>query len=385
MFTVLLQSAVALAQDTDDVDVSAEPGKGLVVTSKDGDYSLKVAGRIQVRGTALAPDPDLVEAGDAVALTEFAIRRARLAFSGHLLQKELTYYLQLGFSNQDTESDLRLPLRDAIVNYAAHRDLEIRAGQGKVQFGRQRVTSSGTLEFCDRSIAVTELNLDRDVGVMLHSKDLGGADGRFGYSLGLFGGDGRNRLATNAGVLGAGRIVVRPMGAFEDLQEADLAHEAHPKLAIGVSGAYNMATNRPRSTTDVPYEAARFDYAHAAADLVFKWHGFAFSAEGLWRRADHDREVNEGIEEWSRSAMGGYLQASKLFGEHFQLAARWSELAPMPGTDPELLAAREVGGGASWYFHGHTVKLQGDVFRLATGEGLGTGSIQARTQLQLWF
>jgi len=26
---------------------------------------------------------------------------------------ELTYYMQLGFANRDTESDLRLPLRDA--------------------------------------------------------------------------------------------------------------------------------------------------------------------------------------------------------------------------------------------------------------------------------
>jgi phosphate-selective porin OprO and OprP len=364
--------------------VKAEFGRGVEITAADDSFSLQVRGRIQVRATeTLAAESRDVP---LEPITDVAIRRARLTFSGHALTKDLTYNIQLGFSNQDTESDLRLPLRDATLNYAAFRDLEVRVGQGKVQFGRQRVTSSGTFELVDRAIPVTELNLDRDVGLTLHSKDLGGVGGRFGYAVGVYGGDGRNRLATAGGVLLVARAVLRPMGGFDDLPDGDLERLPKARLALGVSGGTNRDTPRERSTVGTPYVAATFDYQHAAADAVFKWRGLAVSSEYLLRRADRASMTIDGLQEYSRSAVGGFVQASMMLTEKLQVAGRVSDLRPLPPTDPELLHQRELGGGASWYFDGHLLKLQADCFRITTPEvPTLPATLQVRSQVQLWF
>ncbi|MEQ1568520.1 MAG: porin [Myxococcota bacterium] len=374
-----LGSLVASAQDAG--TVTGAFGKGLTLRNADDTLSMQIRGRVQTRASVWAYAPDSGEE----PVSEIAIRRMRMTFAGHAMTKDLTYYVQLAFSNQDTESDLRLPLRDAYVNYAWARDLELRVGQGKVPFGRQRVTSSGSLELPDRSITVAELNLDRDVGVSALSKDLGGAGGRFGYAVGLFGGDGRNRLGERFGYLAAGRIVLRPMGEFDDNVEADLTRDPRARLSIAASLGYNADTDRPRSTLSEPFEFATFDYLHAGGDAMLKVGGFCGQAELLLRRANQDVVDTGGVLEYSRSGYGWYVQAGQMLTEHVELVARYGDLVPAPGTDPEFVRARELGGGPSYYFDGHNLKLQADYFYLPTGDSFDGGAHQVRTQLQLWL
>jgi hypothetical protein len=219
---------------------------------------------------------------------------------------------------------------------------------------------------------------------MFHSDDLGGADGRLGYAVGVFGGEGRNRLGDSFGWLLAGRAAIRPMGGFDDLVEADLERSESPKLAIGVSGAWNTNTNRSQSTTGDLYEAARFDYVHAGADLMFKWAGFDLSSELLFRRADEDSLVapESGLREFSRSGWGWYAQAGEMLTKKLQVAARYGHLVPLEGTDPELEEAQELGGGLSYYLQDHALKVQLDWFWLF-GEALEGGEQQARLEFQI--
>ena len=386
---VRLAAAAVAAEEAPEAPgrVTGSFGEGVTLTTPDDSLSLTVRGRVQVRSSLL------VSAGDAAfvdrAVSEFVVRRARLTLAGHAFDRDLTYYVQLAFSNQDTEPDLRLPLRDAYLNWAASRDLELRVGQGKVPYGRQRITSSGSQELVDRSIVTGEFNLDRDVGLTLLSKDLGGADGRFGYALGVFGGDGRNRLGSAFGYLGVARLTVRPMGKFDDDVEADLERHDTPKLAIGGGFAWNQNTNRPRSTIDTPYETATFDYAHVGADAMLKWRGACLQGEWFLRRADRD-VFPAAPGEYSRSGTGFYVQAGQMIGPRLELAARYGDIVPDEGADPDLVRARELGGGPSWYFRKHALKLQADWFWLPTGDSAAGdtfegGNHQVRTQLQLWF
>jgi hypothetical protein len=384
MMSVLLAVSTPglAAEEQDEGSVEAEFGKGVTMTAADDSLSMQIRARVQTRASLLLPDP---ESEEPDPISEIAIRRARVTIQGHALTRDLTYYVQLAFSNQDTESDLRLPLRDAYINYAGLRDLELRVGQGKVPYGRQRITSSGSLQLVDRSIVVAELNLDRDVGLTLHSKDLGGAGGRFGYALGGFGGDGRNRLGESFGYLGVGRVWIRPMGEFDDIVEADLERRDQPKLAIGAGAAYNQSTNRPRSTISEPFEFATFDYLHAGGDAMFKWNGLCLQGELMMRRATEDSASEGNLTEYSRSGYGWYAQVGQMLGPHLELAARYSDLVPFPDTDPEFVRSREVGGGASWYFRGHNLKWQADYFYLPTGDTFEGGNQQIRTQVQLWL
>jgi len=358
-------------------------GKGITFASEDETFTLTVRARLQARASTVV-DPS----GATDATTELQIRRARLLLTGNAGSRSLRYYLQLGFSNLDTEPDLRLPLRDAYVTWLPLRDVNVKAGQMKVPFGRQRVISSSSLQFADRSIAVIELNLDRDVGLQVFSRDLFGLRKVLGYQLGVFGGDGRNRLASPAGLLYVARLELTPFGEFDDYVEADIPQPAKPRLVLAAGVALNQQSPRPRSTTQAPYVLGGFDYHHAEVDATLKWAGFSLAFEWLYRNAP--RAARGGVVdarplvEYSRSATGYHVQAGQMLGPHVEIAARYSDVWPLPATDPTMRREREVGGGLSYYFIEHALKLQADYFWLASGR-FADGRHQARVQMQVYF
>lgn len=360
--------------------VRAAFGEGVTIVAADDRLLLNLRARFQARFTHLERD----EAGSA---TTFEIRRARLLLRGHALTPDLSYYIQLGFSNQDTEPDLRLPLRDAYATYSGLRDLNVRVGQQKVPFNPQRVTSSSALQLVDRSIVQNELNLDRDVGVQVFSQDLFGLGGVLGYALGVFGGDGRNRLSDAGGLLFVARVQLTPFGRFDDLVEADLARSPDPRLAIGAAVAHNSNTIRERSTFGGTYASReRVDQLHLGTDLHFKWRGFSLRSEALLREADDDVLVGTvggaTVTDRTRSAWGYFAQAGYLVTDEVEVVARWGELRPLGRSAVQL--QRETGGGVNWYVHGHDLKLQADYFYLWSAR-LADGDHQARVQLQLFF
>ena len=362
--------------------VDARLGSGVTIRSVDDQASLNIRARIQTRATLVGDQRETRE-----DTSEFLIRRARLVFQGNAAGPAFTYYLQLSFANLDNEADLRLPLRDAYVTWSGSRDFNVRVGQMKVPFSRQRVVSSSALQMVDRSIVVSELNLDRDVGVQLFSRNLLGV-GTLGYAVGLFGGEGRNRLGRAAGLLYTARLEAWPLGAFDDLVEGDQRRDPKLRLALGGSLAYNQNTNRPRSTIGTPYPAGDFDYGHAGLDLTLKWRGWSMASEVLYRQADRlSRAVAVGgvpTDIKARSGWGAYLQGGRMVSQRIELTARYSHLAPRSGVDPTFATADELGAGLSYYLHGHDVKAQGDYFSV-TDPALGRRTQQARVQFQLFF
>lgn len=367
--------------------VKAQFGKGATIGTSDETFTVNIRARIQVQAA-------YIDAADEAVndTTQVQVRRARLVFQGNIYGPQLTYYLQLAFSNRDTESDVRLPLRDAYFTYAPHDSANLRFGQMKVPYGRQRVVSSSAQGMVDRSIVVAELNLDRDVGAQMFSKDLFGLNEKLGYALGVFGGDGRNRVATNAGYLYVGRLVLTPFGSFDENVEADTGREDRPRLSVAVGAARNQATNRPQSTIGTPYSnrTVFFDYTHFAADFMFKYKGFFASGEWLYRKAD-DAVVRVGQSDgeaedfYSRDAWGAYGQLGQMLTDHFEISARYGHLKPIGETDPALSLTHELGGGLSYYFERHDLKVQTDYFYLAKNNQLERGDHQVRLQSQVYF
>ena len=239
---------------------------------------------------------------------------------------------------------------------------------------------------------------------MLSSADLFGLGGRLAYNAFIGGGDGRNRFLDSKnpygrqrpGVLLVGRVTLRPFGAFDDDQEGDVARTASPKLAIGVAGAYNVASTRKSSTVGDTYTVGAFDYKHAAADLVFKLRGFSLLSEVLWREADtnsHTRVVaapGTNVTEYSRSGFGWFVQAGQMLTKQLELTGRFEELHAKKGTDPVLrkdtagAAGRQAGGGLNFYLNGHAFKLQSDYFYVFAEQSSKAAHI-ARLQLDASF
>ncbi len=371
-------------------EITLAAGKGLTVTSADKRFQVTFRSRIQLRETYTHSDSD--------DTNEIAVRTLRFHTYGYLLKPELKYLIQLAFGPSEFEKDNASPVFDAFLEYVGIRDLNVRFGQYFVPFDRGRTIREFALQFVDRQLVVRELTLDRDVGLMFYSTDLFGWGSRLAYNLFVGAGDGKNRVSDintrKPSVLVVGRFILRPFGAFDDDQEADLTRSKRPRLAWGVAAGYNHATNRNRSTHGEFYKIDSFSYFHGATDLVFKWFGFSLLAEGVLRRANNNVHTStnaEGavIEEYSRSGFGYFAQVGQMLTDKVELTARWDDLHANRGTDPALktlvrLSGRQVGGGANVYLNGHALKLQADYFYIF-GESSDQGSHSLRAQIDATF
>jgi hypothetical protein len=379
---VVLPAPVPAAPPKPTATVTAAYGEGVTVSS--GEFRLNLRGRIQVQALTVVP----WEGSSAQRQNAFFVRRARLAMKGDFPFK-LSMNLQLAFSTLDMEPDAPNVLRDFNLQWAPLRDLSVRLGQMKVPFDVQRVVSSSSLQFVDRSTATGELNLDRDVGLMLYSDDLFGFGGRLRYALGVFGGDGRNRVGTNVGLLYVARVRVSVFGPFDDKFEGDPERSSTVRLAFGAAIARNVQTNRPRSTTGTPFRLpGGFDYTHATGDVHFKWRGVSALAEVYWRQADEASRTgpvgSAMVTEYSRSGLGWFAQGGVYVLPWLELVARYGDTQPLGTTDPAFKRMREVGGGVNFMVLKHDLKLQTDVFWLDDGAGRD-GRVQGRVQAQVFF
>ncbi len=377
--SALAQTPPPAAAETSPVTVSVRPGQGFTARTESGDYALTLHGRLQIRDTAVVP------AAGGPAYQEVAIRRARLFVSGNVLSPRLEYLVQLAFAKVDFEPDSPSPLYDAYVTSTYFRDLNVRIGQLRVPFGRARLISAFSLLMVDRSPATVELNLDRDVGIQVSSSDFLGLGGRLRYQLGVFGGEGKNRLGSGPGFLYVGRLQLDPLGGPDEPFEGDISRSRRPRLSLGASGAYNENTVRQRSTTGPTFTLGGVDYMHAEADLSLKWAGFSLLAEGMWRDTRGPRAHTEGdVTEHTRSAWGYFAQAGMALTDRLEVAARWSHTVPIGPTDPSLREGHEAGAGLTFHAHRQALRVQTD-YAYLFGDDPEQGRHQMRLQVQLLF
>lgn len=389
---------MAQAPQADEVRFTYELGRGLTVRVGDA-FASNLQARVQLRSTLGFPVDD---DPDTEPTQELQVRTLRVWLRGHVVDPHVRYGLQLALGANDFEAGNASPIFDAYLELTHLRALNLRVGQFFVPFDRARTIREFALQSVDRAQLVRELSLDRDVGVVLQSQDLFGDDGRFGYHVGVFGGDGRNRFGAHAlGFLTTLRLFVRPFGAFDDDQEGDLTRQPSPRLMIGAGLAYNHATDRPQSTTGQPYAFGTFDYLHAAADVVFKLAGVYLLAEVIYRQAMNGRAHTQidpaTMQEqtvWARDGWGVLAQASYNVGPVLDLAqlelwARYEQLEAIGETDPRLrelvrTRGRGLGGGVNLYFQQHALKLQLD-WAHWFGDAPGVGEHLARLQLDASF
>lgn len=353
------------AEASTDVARPAEaPVKPLVETDA---LSLQIKARAQARyqlTTDLAAAPSAVDPQQLVTLGT-----ARLYLIGHVLDRALSYQFQFAFADRDYRDGAKSPVYDAYLDYRAHRDLQVRVGQFFVPFDRLRTVREYALQLAERPRPVSELTLDRDVGVMVYSNAFLADDSPFAYRVGAFGGGGNNQSTPKAaGGLLVARLEYRPLGAIDDDEEGDLKRRENPALALGVAAARNWNSNRLRSTTGSTFVGGTVDQSHATADLVFKWRGFAAQGEYLWKESSSDLIVSKNADgstkrEPTRSAYGWVAQGSYVFETPYEVVARASRMRAISSTDPAFIAELHARGqefaiGVNRYLNGHRFKIQ---------------------------
>ena len=307
-------------------------------------------------------------AGDDLGVDEFEmrVRRLRLRFDGFVLNPRFQYYIQLAFSHSDLnleDQDKAQPVRDAILYYTFNDNFYMGFGQSKLPGNRQRVNSSGNLQFADRSIVNSTLTLDRDFGF-------------FGYYtfkmpqsiLMLKGavttGDGRNASAINEGLAYTGRAEFLPFGAFEnsgDYSEGDLEFEESPKLSIGAAFSKNFKATKTGGQLGKELYGTR-DLTSFIFDAIFKYHGWAASSEYIRRDTDNPITTNNLGE--TRHVFTGYginTQLSKMVSRKTEVALRYAFVNPEEEIESVQDRIDEALVGVTRYLNGHRIKIQGNI------------------------
>jgi phosphate-selective porin OprO/OprP len=194
---------------------------GFYIGSEDGQYKLKLGGRVTTRYSAFESDTPLND--------QFAIKRARLETDVSLLD----YYdlrVQLEFSDTgsapgpfppgnpttgSSSSSLNTPrLKDAYIDVHYFPEARFRMGQYKAPFSWEALLSHKYLDFVDTSIAVNNTRFGgRDIGAMLHGKLLGNM---LEYQLAVLNGSGENTGDNNSEKDLDARLVLRPFSKTDN-------------------------------------------------------------------------------------------------------------------------------------------------------------------------
>jgi len=337
---------------------------GLGFTTPDSSFGVTLRFRIQSRfGYTSVSETDL-----SPEAFDIRVRRTRLRLDGFVFNPRLTYNLQLSFSRADMDWDnSQVPnvLRDAMINYKTRNGFTFSLGQGKLPGNRQRVISSGALQFADRSIVNAALTLDRDVGVFAsYNNHIG--DFHYIIKSAVTAGEGRNPNESDKGLAYTGRIEVLPLGKFTedgDYFEGDLVREKRPKVSLAATAQWNESARRTQGQLGKSLYTPRDIYSFQA-DGLLKYNGFALSSEYLYRSADTALTYLASDSASIRYVYTGWginTQASYCFKSMWEIALRHSYLEPEKSIRPFEEAKTQLAAGVTKYLVRHRVKLQADV------------------------
>jgi phosphate-selective porin OprO and OprP len=358
-------------------------GRGFTFTSEDENFQLSLGGRLQARYTFFDND-------DRQDVSQFRIQRMKVWFSGYAYTKDLTYLLQVDAVNSDDDRFID----HAYLNYKFIPEAQLLAGQTKVPFGRQWLTSSGSQSFVDRAEASNFFRPGYDIGLKFYGKF---ADGLINYDLGGYNGRGQGISSNDNNHSAALRVAVNPFGDMP-YSEADFDITEKPLFSVGGNYYYNrvqVGTGQNNLNYDnnlgnigmlsqlTPGNGFLFgektDLHLYGFDVAFKWMGFFATAEYLLSQAEGE-DSDSKIRSHGFFVQAGYF----IIPNNLEVAARYGYIDPHRSASNDLQS--EVGGAVSYYFNKHNLKLQADVRNLHQQRATGaTDDMQYRLQAQIIF
>lgn len=292
------------------------------------------------------------------------VRRARLRADGYVLRERLGYSLQLAFSRADQDfeaSGIANIVRDAVIFYNFNPNFYVAFGLNKLPGNRQRVTSSGQLQFAERSIVNSALTIDRDFGVKVYFTHPIGPVALYSLKGAITTGEGRSANGSGPGLAYTGRVEWLPLGAFKDggdYSEGDLAREPTPKVSVAAGYSYNRQTTRSGgqlgTTLFSPVDLGTF-----ISDAMVKYRGWAYLGEYMQRHSP-DPFTYDSTDDPRFAYVGRGLnqQLSYYFPSGWEPALRYSWLRPDQVLRNQAIQQEVLEVGLTKYLRKHRVKAQ---------------------------
>jgi phosphate-selective porin OprO/OprP len=344
-------------------DVAWKDGK---TTIKTKNAELNISNRLQVRYTR--EDLDTNSATAQPERDSFRLRRMKMKFDGWAYTKDLAYELQVNFA------DSANVLEDANISYdftKGKKAVMLKAGQFKVPFGRQELTSSGSQQFVDRAVVSNTFARGRDIGVQLWGTP---NNSMIDWRIGVFNGNGRtvsrndnDDLQLNA------RLAWQPFG---DVKYSESDFEGSDKFLFAIAGQYESSVREVAAAgTSAAHQS---DQEILGYDVVAKFKGFSAYAEFF----DRENDRNKGFSDFDDAGL--ILQAGYfILPQKLEIALRSAEFDP--NSDVDNNERSEEGLALNWFLNKHNHKLQAD-YRLIEDKGrANSDDKEFRLQYQLIF
>lgn len=341
-------------------------GKGLGLTSPDSIFQLNIRFRMQNRASYLhdeSLEEDIINA---------EVRRLRLRFDGYVGSPQFMYAIQLSFAPGDTGGEIEEGqnlqiIRDAVIFYQYSESWTFSFGQTKLPGNRQRMNSSGALQFTDRSINNAKFSLDRDFGFQAHNLNEFKDKFSYNFKAAITTGEGRNDTGnSDTGLAYTGKVELFPLGPFKNngsFFEGDIAREEKPKLML--SGAYSF--NNKANKTQGQLGEILFDKRDMGAvllDAMVKYKGWAFMSAYMSRIADDPITVNP-LDANDKAIVyvgnGMDYQLSYLFPNNLEFMGRYSFQNMHKDVETYFPNQKQYSLGVTKYIWEHAFKLQGEV------------------------
>jgi phosphate-selective porin OprO and OprP len=398
------------------VSGGAAPAAGQVKMTFDKRPSIEV-GNLLTAGIRFKSQVDFREFPDEPGTSSkplVDLHRTRIGVEGRLI-KEFEYQIE------GELSDGSQPWRDIYIQTRSFRGLQVRVGQFKIPFSVDQLTAGMDLDFNYRSLAAAYLAPGRDVGLMVFGRLMNEVL-RYQASVFRRGGDNvreSERTDAQADRTYAGRLVVRPWNAFDNL------FRTFSVGAAFTTGVLPAGPNGVRGKTvpgDAFFEHLFVNGHRRRVGGEFQWRPGPIQLQGEYIEV-RDQRFGQGIDNEdlpNAYSRGWYGSATWLLtGEQkkdsvepdrpflrgglgaIEIAARLERLAAWSASanDGSFSSPRAPWvmprsddvwtGGVNWYWNDY-VKLQANVIherRREDGHGIaGQGDLWSRTfRVQLGF
>ncbi len=363
---------------------------GFSISTKDGNWETTIKWRFQFRAS-YPRDGDPRSPSDFSDEDEstFRIRRARIKVGGHGYRPWLKYYFEY-----DWPSNSLLDWRAMLERFEW---LQLKVGQWKIDYNRERVDSSGKQQFVERSIVNREFTIDRQQGVMLYGHLFPGTFVDSRYYVGAFTGMGRGATSNDDdNLMYMARLQWNFLGRDLKWQQSDVEYHSKPAGSIAVAAV----TNKSRCTRwssggcgnldgfpdPDAAQAGQFRVNQAVEEFAFKYRGLSIQHEFHWKK------IKDKVNDTETDMRGGYAQAGyfphyliQAIPKPLEVAFRYAFVDP--NTDQSNDIRRELTAAVNWFFSGHNNKLTLDASRL-TMQRAGSGDFddnRARLQWDVTF
>lgn len=364
-----VDEGAAAADSVQDEEPSIRVGHGdggWEIGTSDGNYLLQIQLRLQFR-YAYPRDTDPITLDDFFDGDQhiFKVNRSRLKIAGNAFQPWLRYYMEYELGG-NTLMDFRLMVEK-------WPGLQLKVGQWKVEYNRERMIAWDNQQMLERSILNRPFTIDRQQGISLygHLKGPGVAD--FNYWASVFTGTGRGaRENDDTHLMYVARLQWNFLGRGLPFSGCDWEYHEQPAAELAIAAATNRSPYT-RFATVGPGQLVGFEKEEGEDPIpgqyrVNQWmQETAFKYRGLaWQQEFHWKQVEDKTNLTTRTLIGAYFQAGYFF--HYlwpavprplELAARVAYYNPDRDRSDDLL--REYSFAGTWFFSGHLNKLTADL------------------------